>query len=380
MIHYGAGDNNLARFIFSNTDELEKVGSDVNTHVVSILDVGKQWGAPFKGARVFYLQKDAQSGKINSPIVKNLGQINSADPQVMANLIKEVIRKFPAENIAIFIDGHGVGWEGTVVDNSSGSEFMVMSEYMVMSEIREALEKISKELSRKIDVLAFASPMAMVEVGYELKDAVKYIVASQQLELLKGYSYIKSFSKAMVDSIQKIQENNLLDIKFGAEEFIKSIVNAANKYIYRIQTISAVDLDKIQELVNALDLFAQKVLEKIKENKATVDAIRIYDLVKYTMPSWESFADLKRFMELIIKDETISHDIRHKARLVIDSLNNYVITEKHAVYPYSNGVSIELTLCGGVLPDYEETLFAKDTKWDEMLKEIIRIYCSQRCQ
>lgn len=462
VIHYGAGDNNLARFIFSDVDELEKVGSDINTHVVSILDVGKQWGVPFKGARVFYLQKDDQSGKINSPVLKNLGQINSADPEVMANLIKEVIRKFPAENIAIFIGDHGAGWEGAVEDDSAGGKFMKIWE------IREALEKVSKELGKKIDVLAWdACLMAMAEVGYELKDVVKYMVASEQLEGGGGYNYTILFSKAMAEAIKEIQQASLLKIKVGPEEFAKLIVNAAKEYSNDIETISAVDLDKVQELANAINSFSQEVIQLTKDaqiakmlegfkklseklqqiNKTEVnyeklveilsnysklvevlgtilgnnskidsnllnqveqlkqaqnklnelisvystldlshkiqevfselntqDAKKIKEKITKTQQFYGSFRDLKHFMELIVKDETISKNIRDKAEGVIKALNEYVIAETHVPkYPNANGVTIELPSWGGPKSEYKETLFAKDTKWDEMLEKLNKV-------
>ncbi|MFN3996125.1 MAG: clostripain-related cysteine peptidase, partial [bacterium] len=255
VIHYGAGDNNLASFIFSDTDELEKVGSDGNTHVISILDVGKQWGVPFRGARIFYLKQDDQTGKINSPIMKNLGQVNMADPKFMAEVIKEVIKRFPAENIAIIIGDHGAGWEGAVEDDSAGGKFMKIGE------IREALEEVSKSIGKKIDVLAFdACLMAMAEVGYELKNAVKYMVASEQLEGGGGYNYTILFSKAMANAIKNLQSASLLKIKVGPEEFAKIIVEAAKEYSYDIETISAVNLDKAVDLAKAINSFAETVL------------------------------------------------------------------------------------------------------------------------
>lgn len=263
VIHYGAGDNNLASFIFSDTNELEKVGSDENTHVISMLDLGNQYGVPFKGAKIFYLKKDDNTGKINSPIIKNLGQVNTADPKFMASVLKEIISRFPADNIAIFIGDHGAGWEGAVEDDSAGGKFMKIGE------IREALEDVAKSLGKKIDVLAFdACLMAMAEVGYELKNAVKYMVASEQLEGGGGFNYTILFSKAMADAIKNIQRASLLKIKVGPEDFAKLIVNAAKEYSHDIETISAVDLDKVTDLAQKINEFAQTVISKANENQA----------------------------------------------------------------------------------------------------------------
>lgn len=464
VIHYGAGDNNLASYIFSDVDELEKVGSDNNTHIVSILDVGKWYGVPFKGARIFYLKKDNVSGKINSPVIKNLGQVNTADPKFMASVIKEIIKRFPAENIAIFIGDHGAGWEGAVEDDSAGGKFMKLGE------IREALEEVSRAIGKRIDVLAFdACLMAMAEVGYELKDAVKYMVASEQLEGGEGYNYTILFSKAMADAIKNLQQAIFLKIKLGPEEFSKLIVNAAKEYSHDIETISAVDLDKVYNLANSINSFAETVMSRIKEYEIhsvlngyqklvddlqklkeeknnpdydkiveilknyntlikalsvalgtvpknaedleshvnqlkefdkkltgllnayatlnisskiqelfgelnSTDAIKIKEKITKTQHFYGTFRDLKHFMQLIVDDQTISAEVREKAQQVIKALDEYVIAEFHvSKYPNANGVTIELPSYGGAKTEYKETLFAKDTKWDELLDKLAKV-------
>lgn len=70
VILYSAGDNNLAQYLFEDINELESVGSDVNTHILTIADQGNQYNAAFKGAKNFYLKKDNDMNKINSPLIK----------------------------------------------------------------------------------------------------------------------------------------------------------------------------------------------------------------------------------------------------------------------------------------------------------------------
>ncbi|WP_161997863.1 hypothetical protein, partial [Escherichia coli] len=71
VLLYSAGDNNLYSYLFDYLDELEKVGSDQNTHMVSIADQGN-YGKQWKQAKTFYLYPDPQTGKINSPVIENL--------------------------------------------------------------------------------------------------------------------------------------------------------------------------------------------------------------------------------------------------------------------------------------------------------------------
>ena len=468
VILYSAGDNNLASYLHEDINELESVGSDDNTHIVTIADQGKQWGAAFKGAKVFYLKKDNDMSKINSPLLKNLGQVNTADPKFMASSIAEIIKKFPAEHIAIIIGDHGAGWQGAIEDEGN-------NKFMSLPEIREALEEIYKKTGKRIDVLAFdACLMAMAEVGYELKNAVKYLVASEETEGGSGYNYNIIFSKAIKDAVSKIQQAALFKVNVDPEEFAKIIVESAKEYSNDIQTISAVDLDKVNDLVSKLDEFAklvisktkdsnlydyfqklketsnvlndisnyknidtndlQKIIEELDKYKALIDSLskilgtqnnnnlnnidyksllnqlgelknKLNDLLAKSQLSLDSkkieeflnelsspkqdiqklkekirqtqsfaigsFRDLYHFAKLIYEDNSISQDLRNKAKEIMDALNKYIVNEfSNEKYKNAYGVSIELPSYGNIAPEYKNTQFAKNTSWDEMLEKL----------
>lgn len=469
VILYSAGDNNLASYLHEDINELESVGSDESTHIVTIADQGKQWNAAFKGAKVFYLKKDNDMTKINSPLLKNLGQVNTADPKFMASSIAEIIKRFPAEHIAIIIGDHGSGWQGAIED------YTTHHKYMSLPEIREALEEIYQKTGKRIDVLAFdACLMAMAEVGYELKNAVKYLVASEETEGASGYTYNIIFSKAIKDAVSKIQQAALFKVDVDPEEFAKIIVESAKEYSDDIKTISAVDLDKVNELVSKLDEFAklvisktkdsnlydyfqklketssvlndisnyknidtndlQKIIEELDKYKALIDSLskalgtqnnnnlnnidyksllnqlgelknKLNDLLAKSQISLDSkkideflnelssskqdiqklkqkirqtqsfaigsFRDLYHFAKLIYEDNSISQDLRNKAKEIMDALNKYIVNEfSNDKYKNAYGVSIELPSYGNVTSKYKNTQFAKDTSWGEMLEKL----------
>jgi hypothetical protein len=361
VILYSAGDNNLASYLHEDINELESVGSDENTHIVTIADQGKQWNAAFKGAKVFYLKKDNDMSKINSPLLKNLGQVNMADPKFMASSIAEIIKRFPAEHIAIIIGDHGSGWHGAIEDDSH-------HKFMSLPEIREALEEIYKKTGKRIDLLAFdACLMAMAEVGYELKNAVKYLVASEETEGGNGYNYNIVFSKAIKDAVSKIQQAALFKVNVDPEEFAKIIVESAKEYSDDVETISAVDLDKVNNLVSKLDEFAKLVLSSNQQ-----DIQKIKEKIRKTQSfAIGSFRDLYHFAKLIYEDNSISKDLRNKAKEIMDALNKYIVNKfSNEKYKNAYGVSIELPSYGNVDSKYKNTQFAKDTSWDEMLEKL----------
>ncbi|MGC8733659.1 MAG: clostripain-related cysteine peptidase [bacterium] len=363
VILYSAGDNNLASYLFKDINELESVGSDNSTHILTIADQGKQWNAAFKDAKIFYLKKDSDMNKINSPLVKNLGQVNTADPKFMASAISEIMKRFPADHVAIIIGDHGAGWQGAIEDEGN-------HKFMSLPEIREALEEIYKKTGKRIDVLAFdACLMAMAEVGYELKNTVKYMVASEETEGGSGYNYNIIFSKAIKDAISNLQQAALFKVNIDPEEFAKIIVESAKEYSNDIQTISAVDLDKVNNLVSKIDEFAKLLISKTNSKE---DVQKIKDKITKTQNfSIDSYRDLYHFAKLIYEDNSISEDLRNKAKEVIDAINSYIINEfSNDQYKDAYGVSIELPSYGNIAPEYNNTQFAKDTSWDEMIAKL----------
>ncbi|MEN3014616.1 MAG: clostripain-related cysteine peptidase [bacterium] len=344
VIHYGASDNDLAKFVYSDVDEMEKIGSNDSMHIVSVLDLGHHKGQNlYEGTNVFYITKDSQEGKINSQIVKSLGQVNTADPQFMSSILSEIIDKFPADNIALIISSHGMGWKGVVVDHGQ-------KDYMTINELREALEKVVKEKGRKLNIIAFdACLMAMAEVGYELRSVTKYMVASQKIHGLGGYDYTTL----------------LKGVRGKPKQVAIAFVNAAKKYYENINSLSAVDLSKASKLAKVLDSFASTLL-KFSDNDITKVKDKLVKVQKFDF----DFKDLKHFMELIVEDKEINFEIRQKAQEVIQVLDEYVVKEFHIPqYPNANGVNIEFDLRENQqkLKEYKQTLFAKDTKWDEMI-------------
>ncbi|MFN3995715.1 MAG: clostripain-related cysteine peptidase, partial [bacterium] len=346
---------------FLNTDELETIGSDENTHIVSVLDVGNQEGLPHNGAKIFYLKEDGEIGKINSPLIGDLGKVNMADPNFMAEVLKEIVSKFPAENVAIFVDSHGYGWKGVIQDNDSAAKVMKIGE------LREALDKVKNSIGKMIDVLVFdASFMAMFEVGYELKDVIKYMVASQEYIRGGGINYAAALNGW-----------KLLSNKIKPMEFAEMIVNNSGKYNsdeYNVFTMSALDLDFVIDVAEVLNSLAREILREdswkmpyiIDDIARSQEFSKIDDLKPFHR---HQYRDLIDFVENFLGDNP-------KAERVLRVLRNFVITaaSHSSKYEYANGVSIELPLykIANVAnsEEYKETLFAKDTLWDEMLNRI----------
>jgi DNA uptake protein ComE-like DNA-binding protein len=203
--------NNLEPFGIKDMNEMEMVGStpDVNVVVELARYQGKQAVKPngqylsnpysefsgqfyigmdnTPGTRRYYVLKDSDKARLRSVMLMNVGETDAGRPEPLANFGKWAVENFPAEHYALVIWNHGAGWSGVSYDDNTHHG-------MDLPEVREALEGICGSLKRQnkehIDILDFdACLMATLEVGFELRNTVDTLVASQEVEPGDGNPY-----------------------------------------------------------------------------------------------------------------------------------------------------------------------------------------------
>ncbi len=373
IIYYGAADNNLTDYLYADLNEVEKVGSDENTHIVALFDAGEGYSypwntgkvkdepistpCPFKGAKVFYLKKDSDPNKINSPQLADLGQVDTADPKFMAEFISKVMEKYPAKHVAVIISDHGGGWHGAVDDDSA-------HHFMSLKEIKQAMDTVYQKTGRKIDIVGWdACLMAMGEVGYALRGAANIMVASQQTEGGDGWPYPAIFRTAMKNAILKIQTALKKRLDVSPEEFAKMIVESGQTSS-AIRTLSAMDLRKADEFAKKVDDLALAILN----TDVSQDTIR---KIMNSSESfyYSSFKDIFDFARRLAESKEITDkNLKEKAKSLYDFRKQFVIANYHdtSYHPNAYGVSLEMSTSPS--STYRnEVDFAKDTHWDEAL-------------
>lgn len=275
--------NNLEPAGVEDLNEMEKVGSSRQVNVVVELAryYSKRKSAPASssyfsnplterhpvfyygldnepGVSRYYVLQDEDDMRVGSVLKHKGEQIDAGDPKSLVEFARWTMKHYPAEHYALVIWNHGAGWSGVSYDDNTHRG-------MDLPEVRSAMEEICKDLDegQRIDILDFdACLMATLEVGYELKDTVDYLLASQALEPGDGMpydDYLKwlvtypyappvSFAKAMVDSYVKSYAPQGSQTYGGRSAFF--------------ETKSAVRLDRIDELRTAVDEVATLILER----------------------------------------------------------------------------------------------------------------------
>ncbi len=379
FMNYIGGDCNLKEFQALNIDNQELAGSDKNTHIVAMMDVGptgrgevpeedkeKPSAIDWKGGRTFYVTKDNAEGKINSPVIAEHDlNIDMSNPATLTKFIVDTMSKFPSDHVALVLNDHGGGWTGAISDDSNGGMF-------TMPQIKQALSDAEKVTGKKIDILGFdCCLMADVQAAYEFKDNAKILLASEETEGGPGWTYSPMLAGGKGEALQKLQEAMTKRIDVSPEEFAKLVVRVNEDHQKDIPTFSATDLSKMGDLAKATDDLAKAILktdEKAEVKKAILQAENYGG-------GWAPYKDMRDMdhMAGLIEKAVKDPALKEAALGVKKALSKAIIANENSPseHPNSKGLHIYSEMKSeGLGADYKELQFAKDTQWAEAIDSL----------
>ncbi|MBF0297448.1 MAG: hypothetical protein HQK51_01935 [Oligoflexia bacterium] len=318
---YMAADNNLDSFASKDMQEIVKAGGSSPTMDVTVMYDGEKNG---DSKYIHYNTK----GKID--FTKVLGEIDSGDIKEVDKFVKWSSTAYPAKNYFLVLWNHGSGWnlengidpvraihiEGVAYDdNGTNVTTQELGEFVAKSAV-------------KIDILGYdACLMQMIEVLYQVKDSVKYVVASEELEPGEGWPY----------------EKFLIRNNFTPEELLSNLVDAYGTYG---STLSAINVDKFNKF---LPFFKRWVTTLTKDKLASIKK----DAVIF---SSSGGIDLGNLIEAYISN-TI--DTANNGKELYDSYKSMFINVKNdSEYQKATGLAIYLP--DSFDSDYLDLNFAKD--------------------
>jgi len=188
---YLDGDNNLEADALADFIEMAAVGSGDTLSIVVQLDRAAAEATTYgdwTDCRRFYVQNG------NTPLaataLTSLGEVNMGDSNVLADFLEWALATYPADSYALVFWDHGGGWRApgpetpktraVCWDDGSGGDCLYMAE------VREAMT----EAGTVFDVVDFDVCLAgMFEVGYEMRNVARYVVASELTEPGAGNPY-----------------------------------------------------------------------------------------------------------------------------------------------------------------------------------------------
>jgi len=398
------GKNNLSEYVIEDMNEMEKYGPTENINIVTQAarmkytapsyppggggyydDYGPWGGGPsvphpgwpnpmwpsqppmmmkagdrdastdWTGVRRYLVTADGDNASLSSTMLSDLGTVDMGDYKQLVEFGKWAKQNYPARKYMLVVWNHGDGWrkktpgqpalKGISYDDETGNGISTVNLGLAVREMGG------------VDIYASdACLMQMAEVAYELKDAAKITVGSEENEPGDGWAYDYFLSRVHSNAGNLTPEVMAAAAVQGYKAFYGEKGTATTQSALRTSGLPAfkVMLDQWVDLV-------------MQEDKAMVKAA----LTAATGFGGVSSRDLIHFMENV-HGKTKSAALKSKTVAVMNHLYDKVIIDNG-----TNGAKFEKAYgIAAYLPtysydaDYDKLAWAKEGKWDDFAKWI----------
>lgn len=323
-----AGDNDIFKFGTILLDEAKRVGSSSAVAVVAEQDPTNPRDQTMRGP--------LQGGMWNSQPIG----VTPGDPKTIKDFVNDSHKTFPANKRMLVLWDHGNGWQNIHV-------FGPVTQATDKRRLADVFETIGEE--PKIDVLCFDSClMAMIEIAYELRGRVEYIVASENIVPADtGWPYT-SILGALTMRPQITPAQVVCAIVDG---FSGSYNDSEQQPV----TLSALKLENVDYAVQAIDALARQLLATcINGGRQQVMFARRY-AQSFGNPD---YVDIISFCDELLRQE-LSEDIHAAAMNVRAKVGDLILAPVRGSTPSVNaahGISI-------YFPDRPMSMLYKDLEF-----------------
>jgi hypothetical protein len=333
VLHYSMADTNLEPFMVTDVNELGGVGSNENLQVREFMDRSAGYGddevldqGAWVGSRVF----DIGAGGATE-LVEDLGDVDSADPAVLAQFIADGIEAHRAGHYALVISDHGASWPGIGPDEGSGNDVLDLAE--ITGAIASGLDQAGVD---KLDLLGFdACLMANYEVASAVAPLADRLVASQELEPGHGWDY---------GSLQLLADDPDATADDLGKEILAGFSGQAEEQGTQDQiTLALIDLTRMGAVDDAVDDFAGALAEQSDTVAPVVGQSEATTLAFGKNPDATQDKHLSDLGLLATAIGASAPEVSEQADAVVDALDGAVVDEVFGVATAgATGLSIYL--------------------------------------
>lgn len=303
----------------------------------------KKWYNDFdENENAIYLLKSTGFEKVKSYSLTNLG-----DSSTFETFLDYAYTNYQADVFDLIFWDHGLGVLGSISDEYS-------DDYLSIAEMEMALKNSEFSKSKVIETVTFRTCLnGTIEVADTFAPYANYMIASEEITIGSSSSNVLSFLNGV--------ENSDSGIEYGTK-----FINAYKKQVEEIDffgttdsTYSIIELDKIDELITALNNFVNMV--DVDDNYAQIARVRS-NLHQYAEGSGCTDYDTVDLYQLVTNLKDLAPD---EATKVLSALEE-VIEYNWSTNKFSNGISIYFPFKGSVgaqkvhMDLYEQINFSKD--------------------
>jgi len=394
---YMAGDNNLSTAGENDLEEMRRVGSSDAVNVLVEFD-----NAGARGTNRYLVRRNGVGERLEA-----MGETDSGDPRTIVDFIAWAAKEYPAERTALILWNHGGGWEPSEIDRiarsvsstrytareagqraasplgkvffrttletilglASPDERAICSDdgsghSLDTVELGKVLEQAVRLLGRPIDLLGMdACLMSNLEVAYQVRPYVRYLVASEENEPNDGWPYHTLLKKL-------VKEPSLATPELAAaivETYVRSYEDQG--YPGPV-TLAALDLSHIDKVVEPLDALADALSASLPER-----AHELWTAQRGAAHFWHNTLwDIAHFCEQLEKGAG-SGAVRKAALRARQALQpgegGFVLAEAHRGEKVSRCCGVTVYLLpplAGISRYYGELAYAKGHRWASMLE------------
>ncbi|CAB4567634.1 MAG: hypothetical protein F2534_11245 [Actinobacteria bacterium] len=314
VLVYSIADTDLEPFLLDDVTEMGGVGSGPGVNIVSLVDRASDYSSDpvlgiddWQGGKLLHVQRGS------AVELADLGDVNTGDPQLLADFIATGIQQFPAENYALVLSDHGASWPGVGGDESTGYDGLTLAE--LGAGIAAGLEGAGID---QLDLLGFdACLMATYEVASALAPTARRLLASQELEPGHGWNY---------GVLQMLNDDPATDVDALASALIDGFeAQAAEQGTGTEITLSLVDLEQMPALDAALTAFTDAVTPRAGALGPIIGRTRAQTLSFGRSPDPSSDSQMVDLGILIGEIGVDALDVSPQADDVIRALNDLVL-------------------------------------------------------
>ena len=354
---YLDSDNNLESAGIDDINEMEMVGSSADVNIVIQVDRIPDYdtsNSNWTTTRRYYITQDNDPYIINSQLISDLGELNMGNPQTLIDFASWAVSNYPAKKYLLVIWNHGGGFRSPGHTTRDIAWDDTSRDKITIPELEYALSAISVQMGENIDIVGMdACYMAMTEVAYQIKDYADILVTSEEAEPNDGWPYDTILGQLV--SYPTVTSNQLA-------------ANIVDSYIFSYTvsdevTQSAIDLSYTDTLANQLSDMALAIMSDTLT--PTINYINAANFSQYYGDP--DFIDLYDFCNKILS-YSYNVQVKNIALSIQQTLSSAVL--RWGYYGYgvdkSRGLSIYFPYTS-YDSYYNNTNFAQDTFWDEML-------------
>lgn len=385
VLIYMAADNNLKEECIYALTEIFRVGPTPQIDVIAQLDSGD-------AITRYDFRELRRDGYSAGRVIGNLDDLKEtvlsdqkalrsvSDSQMLNDFLSEMVGKPEAQSYnLVVLSGHGSGAVGDFLtaDNPPSA--------LSIPRLKLVVESLHEEIRRKIDVLGMDSClMSMIEVMYELRDDINFLVGAEGFERNTGWPYHDILAALRGEP------------GMAPEKLARNIVKEHTNYYfpYHISGVS-VDMavcdlrdgDNVANLIGAINRLTQVLRENL--NNPKIEHAILLAHWRAQSYKFELYVDLWDFCYLLREDLLrgsygddenesawggVKKAVEDACRDVIQAIENVVLISCYsgAASQHSHGLSIYFPWAKSDLDrdseHYQKLAFAKATGWDEFLK------------